>query len=159
MQAYVEEFFIGLALCHTVQVSIPHSSKRELPVNGNGYVNNTFNADYFDYVYRASSPDEKALVEACRRYSTIEKKLLFIQIDTRLSFVQAGHCVSRRGGGSDSTDRFRSRSSLPPAPSAGIRFEQEADVYYYSVSRRQHLADMQRCRKRRDPALRQRSHC
>lgn len=68
LKPYVEEFFISLALCHTVQVSIPHTTKREHSVNGNGYVNNTFYPDHFDYVYRASSPDEKALVEACRRY-------------------------------------------------------------------------------------------
>lgn len=68
LQAYLEEFFVGLALCHTVQVSIPTSSKREEVVSSlPGYVNNTFLPDHFDYTYQASSPDEKALVEACRR--------------------------------------------------------------------------------------------
>ena len=67
-KAYLEEFFVSLALCHTVQVSIPTSNKREQVVSLHpGYVNNTFNPDHFDYTYQASSPDEKALVEACRR--------------------------------------------------------------------------------------------
>ncbi|XP_032795610.1 phospholipid-transporting ATPase IF-like isoform X1 [Daphnia magna] len=69
---YLEEFFVGLALCHTVQVSIPTSSKREEVVSSlPGYVNNTFHPDHFDYTYQASSPDEKALVEACRRLGIV----------------------------------------------------------------------------------------
>lgn len=68
MKGHLEEFFVSLALCHTVQVSVPTTSKREDTVSLQpGYVNNTFHPDYFDYVYQASSPDEKALVEACRR--------------------------------------------------------------------------------------------
>ena len=64
-QSYVEEFFVTLALCHTVQLSVPTSQKREVHVNHRpGYVNNTFHPDHFDYEYQASSPDEKALVEA-----------------------------------------------------------------------------------------------
>ena len=66
----MEEFFIDLALCHTVQVSVPSSGKQEQKANIKpSYVNDNFNPDPFDYVYQASSPDEKALVEACRRYA------------------------------------------------------------------------------------------
>lgn len=66
--AYLEEFFVTLALCHTVQVSVPVSKPREAEIDIQpNYVNPTFQPDHFDYVYQASSPDEKALVEACRR--------------------------------------------------------------------------------------------
>lgn len=68
MQSYIEEFFVSLALCHTVQVSVPGTKLSEEAVDIQpNYVNNTFHPDHFDYVYQASSPDEKALVEACRR--------------------------------------------------------------------------------------------
>ena len=67
-KGYLEEFFVDLALCHTVQVSLPLSGKQEQKANLKpSYVNDTFRPDPFDYVYQASSPDEKALVEACRR--------------------------------------------------------------------------------------------
>ena len=77
MKPFVEEFFVTLALCHTVQVSVPTARSTELQVtvrSSEAYVNDTFNPDEFDYEYEASSPDEKALVEACRRYRTITLK-------------------------------------------------------------------------------------
>ncbi len=47
-----------LALCHTVRVE-----RKGGDAGGTSNVNN----NGFDYEYEASSPDEKALVEACRR--------------------------------------------------------------------------------------------
>ena len=52
----MDGFFTVLALCHTVRV--------DRKVN-NGTVSHCPTG--FDYEYQASSPDEKAFVEACRR--------------------------------------------------------------------------------------------
>ncbi|KAI0230344.1 putative phospholipid-transporting ATPase IF [Lamellibrachia satsuma] len=56
----VEEMLVTLALCHTVHVErsdvLPQSMRSET-----GY----------DYDYQAISPDEKALIEACRRYGIV----------------------------------------------------------------------------------------
>ncbi|XP_070173336.1 phospholipid-transporting ATPase IF-like isoform X2 [Littorina saxatilis] len=59
------EFFMVLVLCHTVRVD---------NVSGGdaGFGASTvYSSDGQDYDYHASSPDEKALVEACRRYGII----------------------------------------------------------------------------------------
>ncbi|KAL8625040.1 hypothetical protein ACOMHN_012049 [Nucella lapillus] len=59
------EFFTVLALCHTVRVD--NLTQGEL-VEGASPV---YNSSGEDYDYHASSPDEKALVEACRRFGII----------------------------------------------------------------------------------------
>ena len=51
----IRKFLESLALCHTVQASLPK-----------GVENN--NRQYEKLIYNASSPDEKAIVEACRNY-------------------------------------------------------------------------------------------
>lgn len=56
LQPSLEALFTVLALCHTVRVD----RKDNLAT---GEYSNTG----FEYEYQASSPDEKALVEACRR--------------------------------------------------------------------------------------------
>ena len=57
----VRKFFEVLALCHTVQVApkTPTKSTKNVKIDTN---------DPNDLVYNASSPDEKAIVEACRQY-------------------------------------------------------------------------------------------
>ncbi|PSN55951.1 hypothetical protein C0J52_02130 [Blattella germanica] len=59
----IEQFFLALALCHSVQVG-----------SGNGHTNNNTNHEPIAQLdYQASSPDEKALVEAsARRLNTLE---------------------------------------------------------------------------------------
>jgi phospholipid-translocating ATPase len=52
----MEDMFRVLALCHTIRVDKVDNS-------GNG----GYSDNGFGYEYEASSPDEKALVEACRR--------------------------------------------------------------------------------------------
>ena len=55
-QEQMDGFFTVLALCHTVRVDRK---------DNNGTVSHSPTG--FDYEYQASSPDEKAFVEACRR--------------------------------------------------------------------------------------------
>lgn len=57
------EFFTVLALCHTVRVDRPHKTF--------GEVDDTLCETGENYNYQAASPDEKAFVEACRRYCII----------------------------------------------------------------------------------------
>ncbi|XP_052104565.1 phospholipid-transporting ATPase IF-like isoform X2 [Mytilus californianus] len=59
----IEEFFALLALCHTVRVDHP-----EMHQTGAAYV---YSHTGMEYEYQSSSPDEKAFVEACRRYAII----------------------------------------------------------------------------------------
>lgn len=56
LQPEMVEFLMALALCHTVRVDMKDNA-------GTG----GFSLDGYEYEYQASSPDEKALVEACRR--------------------------------------------------------------------------------------------
>lgn len=77
MQISTSPFFEVLSLCHTVQI--------ELPSNGTAANSDHDNIEQVDpvertdmdevdgvhYKYNASSPDEKALVEACRMYVDI----------------------------------------------------------------------------------------
>ncbi|XP_076435562.1 phospholipid-transporting ATPase IF-like [Babylonia areolata] len=65
MTGLMEEFFTVLVLCHTVRVD--NLSNAE-PGDGTSSV---FSSCGEDYDYQASSPDEKALVEACRRFGII----------------------------------------------------------------------------------------
>jgi len=53
----VRKFLEVLSLCHTVQ-----AVQKDIPDKNEDLVNP------FDLVYHASSPDEKAIVEACRNY-------------------------------------------------------------------------------------------
>ena len=57
----VRKFLEVLSLCHTVQVApkIPTNSTKNVTLDVD---------DPYDLVYNASSPDEKAIVEACRQY-------------------------------------------------------------------------------------------
>ena len=50
----VRKFLEVLALCHTVQ-----ASKKDSPIKSKNPL---------DLIYSAASPDEKAIVEACRNY-------------------------------------------------------------------------------------------
>lgn len=59
----VENFFVLLALCHTVRVDHPEAHQR-----GASY---DYSHTGMEYEYQSSSPDEKAFVEACRRYAII----------------------------------------------------------------------------------------
>lgn len=58
-----KEFFKVLALCHTVRVDHPRKTF--------GDVENIFCETGEKYDYQAASPDEKAFVEACRRYGIV----------------------------------------------------------------------------------------
>ncbi|XP_078614739.1 phospholipid-transporting ATPase IF-like isoform X2 [Branchiostoma floridae x Branchiostoma japonicum] len=64
MEASVEEFLVAIALCHTVHVHSNNSSANSTPVKANGM--SLDSAASFEY--QASSPDEKALVEAADRF-------------------------------------------------------------------------------------------
>ncbi|KAI8514226.1 putative phospholipid-transporting ATPase IF, partial [Branchiostoma belcheri] len=64
MEAAVEEFLVAIALCHTVHVHSNNSSANSTPVKANGVSMDS--AASFEY--QASSPDEKALVEAADRF-------------------------------------------------------------------------------------------
>ena len=55
-QPEIEELLKVLALCHTVRVD-----KKDLDSTGE------YSQTGFEYEYQASSPDEKALVEAARK--------------------------------------------------------------------------------------------
>ena len=82
-QPEVEQFLVALALCHTVRItdnsSMANGSEESLEIT----------IDNLNY--QASSPDEKALVEACSRYSNRfiyhcnKKKFIFVWLP--LSFI------------------------------------------------------------------------
>ena len=59
-QPDIEALCTVLSLCHTIRVD------RHKPLQPHEY---SHDASLYDY--QASSPDEKALVEACARYSTV----------------------------------------------------------------------------------------
>ena len=61
LQAKMEEFFTVLVLCHTVRVD--NISGGDAAAGAS----TVYSATGEDYEYQAASPDEKALVEACRR--------------------------------------------------------------------------------------------
>lgn len=64
----IEDFLTTLALCHTVTItgSSKKSKKNDEDI---GLENTAFDFQRGEYEYQASSPDEKALTEACQRYS------------------------------------------------------------------------------------------
>ncbi|XP_046552884.1 phospholipid-transporting ATPase IF-like isoform X2 [Haliotis rubra] len=64
----VEEFFMVLALCHTVRVDRKAGSG--VDVEG-GAASSMYSDTGDEYLYQASSPDEKAFVEACSRHGII----------------------------------------------------------------------------------------
>ncbi|XP_013415921.1 probable phospholipid-transporting ATPase IF [Lingula anatina] len=59
----MEWFFTVLALCHTVRIE--KAADHQI----NGIVD--FDTSDYDFEYQASSPDEKAFVDACRRYGVV----------------------------------------------------------------------------------------
>ncbi len=67
-QPQEETFFIALGLCHTVNiVGVGKRKNRQDSIVSIGVSNKAFDVEDEDYEYQASSPDEKALVEACQR--------------------------------------------------------------------------------------------
>lgn len=72
----MEQFFVTLALCHTASIvghnkKVRRSSSRVDPdSNRRASLRESMRAKARGhYEYQASSPDEKALVEACQRYA------------------------------------------------------------------------------------------
>jgi magnesium-transporting ATPase (P-type) len=61
LQDEILEFLEVLVLCHTIRVD-----RKEFAQNGSLYGQNPAGQG-MEYEYQASSPDEKAFVEACRR--------------------------------------------------------------------------------------------
>ncbi|KAL3847179.1 hypothetical protein ACJMK2_018103 [Sinanodonta woodiana] len=59
----LEDLFVVLCLCHTLRVDYPEAARMG--------VTDMYSSDGFDYDYQASSPDEKAFVEASRRYGIV----------------------------------------------------------------------------------------
>ncbi|KAL5004459.1 hypothetical protein ScPMuIL_017915 [Solemya velum] len=59
----MEEFLTVLVLCHTVRVDHPDAMF--------GGASSMYSHSGMEYEYQASSPDEKAFVEACRRYGVV----------------------------------------------------------------------------------------
>lgn len=66
----VELFLVALSLCHTVQLNGNNNTEPATPIP-NGLPEGSEHTN--DPVYQASSPDEKALVEACHRFSVTFK--------------------------------------------------------------------------------------
>ncbi|XP_025080273.1 probable phospholipid-transporting ATPase IF isoform X3 [Pomacea canaliculata] len=65
MSEHLIEFFTVLVLCHTVRVD--HKTSGDTVVS----TDSIYSHSGKDYEYNASSPDEKALVEACRKYGIV----------------------------------------------------------------------------------------
>jgi len=63
-EVYISQFLSGLCVCHTVQVGA--SGGRQAYVNQS--FENTEPQLYVEVQYNASSPDEKAIVEACQKF-------------------------------------------------------------------------------------------
>ena len=64
LKSIEEQFLITLALCHTVTISNPHKGKKKVL----DFENIEFlNVPGSGLEYQASSPDEKALTEACHK--------------------------------------------------------------------------------------------
>ncbi|XP_042236307.1 phospholipid-transporting ATPase IF-like isoform X2 [Homarus americanus] len=64
----VERFLVTLALCHTVKVAVPSPTMSK---GGKKRSTNDTHLHTLTPDYQASSPDEKALVEACARYGIV----------------------------------------------------------------------------------------
>ncbi|XP_059171339.1 phospholipid-transporting ATPase IF-like [Physella acuta] len=58
----MDTFFKVLALCHTVRIDRHHTAAG---------TSSSYSPTGAEYVYQASSPDEKALVEACARFGVV----------------------------------------------------------------------------------------
>ncbi|MPC48007.1 putative phospholipid-transporting ATPase IF [Portunus trituberculatus] len=63
----LEDFLVTLALCHTVQVTSKSKAKGEVTVTSG----DTMCMVDLSHRYQASSPDEKALVEACASFGVV----------------------------------------------------------------------------------------
>ena len=77
-QPVMEDFFVVLAICHTVrldygfdQSSPPRKDKKKGRRSSKTSLRTEYSSRLIQtgdkFVYQASSPDEKALIEACRR--------------------------------------------------------------------------------------------
>ncbi|XP_046657252.1 phospholipid-transporting ATPase IF-like [Daphnia pulicaria] len=66
-----EQFLITLALCHTATVTSPFRRKDSSLNSKSGNENPVFTTHENDFEYQASSPDEKALLEACQKFGII----------------------------------------------------------------------------------------
>lgn len=64
----LEDFLVTLALCHTVQVTSKSKAKEEVSVISRG---DGMQMVDLSQRYQASSPDEKALVEACASFGVV----------------------------------------------------------------------------------------
>lgn len=60
-QEEIEDFLTVLVLCHNIRVE--HAASTEL----GPAASTMYSYSGYEYEYQASSPDEKAFVEACRR--------------------------------------------------------------------------------------------
>lgn len=72
----MREFFVALALCHTVQADAVEPTSSPFDTDStDGLINNGVDDDRSSpvsiFVYQASSPDEKALCEAAARYGVV----------------------------------------------------------------------------------------
>ncbi|KAJ8309893.1 hypothetical protein KUTeg_011758 [Tegillarca granosa] len=66
-QPELENFFTVLVLCHTCRVDYPEAHATGAATGAATMYSHTG----MDYEYQASSPDEKAFLEACRRYGIV----------------------------------------------------------------------------------------
>ncbi|XP_046393223.1 phospholipid-transporting ATPase IF-like isoform X2 [Ischnura elegans] len=93
MSAEIEEFFVALALCHTAQVEKVKSSDSLRNTVSSNSIEDEENEDIAArdptcLVYQASSPDEKALLEAARRcgvtYLGEKDDVLYVKVKDRV---------------------------------------------------------------------------
>ncbi|KAB7494661.1 putative phospholipid-transporting ATPase IF [Armadillidium nasatum] len=70
-QQHIDTCLLVLALCHTVQTRKVFSSDEDSSSSEGDNANQAFSLVDIQYEYHASSPDEKALVEACARYGIV----------------------------------------------------------------------------------------
>lgn len=78
----MEQFLVTLALCHTVTIT-GNRNRSSFSSSLDDIDSITCSMEDNSFEYQASSPDEKALAEACRRSQLIEM-LLFCQLTLSL---------------------------------------------------------------------------
>nr|CAD7264596.1 unnamed protein product [Timema shepardi] len=120
-QEKMERFLLGLALCHTVQLS--NASKR-LTMNNN-LTEGDLLSMHLDY--QASSPDEKALVEAAARCGVVfvgEKgDTMFVLVKGQLQHFTRLECLEFTSGGCMETSSVVSWSVDRYTMSDGLQAE------------------------------------
>ncbi|XP_071440397.1 phospholipid-transporting ATPase IF-like [Hetaerina americana] len=101
MSVEIEEFFIALALCHTVQVEktktdgytstsdrVSYNNGIELEIVKDEEKEDVATRDPMNIIYQASSPDEKALLEAIRRHGVAylgeQDDILYVKVKDRV---------------------------------------------------------------------------